>query len=528
MIGLTAATLLGILFAFPDGRFVLRGTMWQGPIWWLGFQLSTLFPGSVLDFFSWPSSIFLAAALASFGYGVYVQIYRYRRISSAVQRQQTKWAVMAFAALIAFSVVFPAIVTTFFPVVERPGLPHILYNVLQQTLFVAAAAIWGISIAFSVLRYRLWDVDLVINRSLIYGALTALLGIVFSVTLLAVQQVMQALTGGMQSPIALAITALVIGALFQPTQKRLHRLINRRLYHVAVDFDKVEAKHPITNPGALSGTNLGQYKVLEPIGRGGMGEVYRGYHPGLDRTVAIKVLPQFFASEQEFAKRFEREAKSVASLNHPNIVQVYDFGYQDGVSYMVMEYINGLELSMMLKQAGKLPIDMVVAIVSKIASALDYAHEQGLVHRDIKPSNIMLEQNGKKYPCAVLMDFGIARLVNSGTRMTGTGMLGTLDYVAPEQIMAAREVDHRADIYSLGVTTYQMLTGTVPFKGGDVANVIFGHLYKPAPNPCGACPNVPPHVAEAVMKAMAKSPIDRFQTAGEFARVILTVTHTSG
>ncbi|MFN8376712.1 MAG: serine/threonine-protein kinase, partial [Anaerolineae bacterium] len=179
-------------------------------------------------------------------------------------------------------------------------------------------------------------------------------------------------------------------------------------------------------------------------------------------------------------------------------------------------YIDGLGLNEYLKQQGVLSLAETRAMLHEIASALDYAHERGLVHRDIKPSNVMLRANGP-VPHAVLMDFGIAKLRDSQTRYTGSGAIGTIDYMAPEQILAAREVDHRADVYALGVMTFEMLTGRHPFEGGP-AQVMFAHLQQPAPDARSLKPDLPDAPAQALLRALAKDPAERFASAGAFVQ----------
>lgn len=287
-----------------------------------------------------------------------------------------------------------------------------------------------------------------------------------------------------------------------------------------------QAKHS----GVYSGMHCGVYEVLEPLGRGGMAEVYKGYHPRLDRTVAIKILPASLAAESDFRTRFEREARAVAALKHPNVVQIFDFGDTDGLYYMVMEYIAGSDLSHLLRDSGPLPLHPATALLRDIANALDYAHAQGLVHRDIKPSNVMLEttmnDRGRMTATnppsfrAVLTDFGIAKIVGGGTGTTKTAMVGTLDYMAPEQIRASGEVDARADVYAFGVMAYQMVTGHLPFSGDNPGAVLMAHLQQPAPDPRLARPDLPAALADAILRALSKDPDERYRRAGEMVKAM--------
>jgi len=273
--------------------------------------------------------------------------------------------------------------------------------------------------------------------------------------------------------------------------------------------------------GSLSGLVIGHYEVQESIGRGGMAEVYRGRHLRLGRTVAIKVLPASLASEADFRERFEREARAIAALKHPNIVQVFDFGDFEGMPYMVMEYVAGKDLARRLRDVPRLPLLQAVRMMEGVASALDYAHGQGLVHRDVKPSNVLLEplgiysEAGDEQVRAILTDFGIAKIVAGGGRSTTGGALGTLDYMAPEQVRASQEIDGRADLYALGVMMYEMVTGRLPFEGDSPGQIMLAHLQKPAPDPRTFAPELPQSAALALLKALAKEPEDRFLHAGD-------------
>jgi serine/threonine-protein kinase len=277
--------------------------------------------------------------------------------------------------------------------------------------------------------------------------------------------------------------------------------------------------------GSFAGTRLGTYEVLELLGRGGMAEVYKGRHPRLDRTVAIKILPSSLASDASFRQRFEQEAKAVAALRHPNIVQMFDFGDVEGLYYMVMEYIDGIDLSRHMNEINSMDLVEIRAIVNDVASALDYAHRQGLVHRDVKPSNVMLQEkpgsSEKPVLSAFLTDFGIAKILGSNTGATETGMMmGTLDYMAPEQIRVSRQVDGRADTYAVGVMVYRMVTGELPFKGEHPSTVMLGHLQDPPPDPRKLVPDLPESIAAAILRAMDKDPKERFGTVGKFAKAL--------
>ena len=268
----------------------------------------------------------------------------------------------------------------------------------------------------------------------------------------------------------------------------------------------------------MTGRTLGKYRITEHLGSGGMSEVYKAYQPGLDRYVAIKVLHSFLAEEEDFLTRFQREAKVAAMLRHPNIIQVYDFDFdvEDRSYYMVMELIDGPTLKSRLQELARkgeaMPLEEAVEVVIALANALDYAHQRGMVHRDVKPANIMFTDDDQ----AVLTDFGIAKMVDVAGLTASGAMVGTPAYMAPEQGMG-QAGDERADIYSLGVVLYQLVTGRLPFDADTPLGVALRHINAPPPMPTSLNADVPPAVEAVIMRAMAKDPNNRYRTAKDFA-----------
>lgn len=273
----------------------------------------------------------------------------------------------------------------------------------------------------------------------------------------------------------------------------------------------------------LEGQTLGQYILAAPIGRGGMATVYKAYQPSLDRYVAIKVLSGAYAASAAFRQRLLQEARAVARLRHPNILTVFDAGEAEGMPYIVMELLEGGTLEQRLGQP--LPLDWTIAIASQVCAALEYAHGAGVVHRDVKPSNIMLTEDNR----AVLTDFGIAKVLAEASRLTATGgPVGTPAYMSPEQALGG-EVDARSDLYSLGVVLYEMLTGQPPFLGEPISAVVHAHAHQPVPPPRSRNPELSQEVEAVILKALAKDPRQRFQSAREMARALaaagrLTIT----
>lgn len=276
----------------------------------------------------------------------------------------------------------------------------------------------------------------------------------------------------------------------------------------------------------LTGKTLGKYQVFERIGRGGMADVYRGRHVRLDREVAIKVLHSHLAEGDDFRARFEREARAIARLQHPHIVQVYDFDILDDFIYMVMEFIQGGNLKLRLdgafKQGRFLEFGFIQRVLDQVGSGLDYAHQQGMLHRDVKPGNILLREDGQ----AVLADFGIARILSS-TQYTATGaLIGTPAYMSPEQ-GRGEALTPASDLYSLGVITYEMLTNSVPYEAETPLATIHQQVYDPLPSMHSLRKDLPTDVIKVVERALQKEPADRFQSAGAFSGAFTSATAES-
>ena len=269
---------------------------------------------------------------------------------------------------------------------------------------------------------------------------------------------------------------------------------------------------------SMVGRFLGQYELMALIGKGGMARVYKSIQPALERYVAVKLLHPTVASDEEFLVRFQREAKAAASLRHPHIVQIFDFGHQEEFYYMVMELIDGPtlrdELQRLKALDETLPFSEVQRMIGEVSEALDYAHDRGIIHRDVKPANILLTPEGQ----AVLSDFGLAFMIES-PRQTITGFVGTPEYMSPEQGQGLA-VDGRTDVYSLGVVLYEMLTGRVPFTSKTPMGIVMKHISEPLPPPRSVNPDIPEGVEQVLLKAMSKDPRDRHSRAGELSRAL--------
>lgn len=513
------------IYLFPNGRFSPRWTAVLaifGVIW---FTFSVFFadfddrsPGAALISFV----IYGGSVFAGFWPG-----YRDQKFTSPEQAQQFKYIIGGLtAALFGFALwVFPPLL---FHNLDEPGVVGTVFILLSSTFLTATLMIVPIAVGFSLAHYRLWDADFAINRSMVYLGLTAALAIIFIVDFFILHMILKTVLDTEQAGFAMTISAAIAAGFFQPARNRLRRLVDRRIYGIELDYQRVikqyHRQREAVEKESDTATNIGSYTNLELLGRGGMGEVYLGQHPTLKRNVAIKIMPDMLLPDAEGRKRFIREAQVTAGLNHPNIVQVFDVGEIDERPFMVMEYVEGQDISDLLKEQGRLSLEEALPLLEDIAAALDYAHTQGVVHRDIKPSNVMVAPatgttKGRMIR-AVLMDFGIAKIYSAMTQLTGTNIVGTLDYIAPEQIQGAAKVDGQADVYSFGVMAYQMLTGELPFKHNNPGATLMAHLMQPPPDPRDLVEDLPGDAAYAIIQAMAKKPEERYSTAGEMVAAL--------
>lgn len=297
----------------------------------------------------------------------------------------------------------------------------------------------------------------------------------------------------------------------------------------------------------LTGTTLGKYQLQERLGRGGMAEVYKAYHPNLNRHVALKILHAHLADAPDFMGRFRREAQAVAQLHHPHIVQVFDFDSEGDAQYMVMEYVPGQSLKGLLddlyQRGERLPLEEVLRLFRALLDAVGYAHSQGMIHRDLKPANVMLAQteddrrqteaaspsavhHPPSSPRPVLMDFGIAKIVGA-QKFTASGVtVGTPTYMSPEQ-GHGHPGDERSDLYALGVMLYECLTGLAPYDGDSSIAVMLKHISAPIPALREVRPDLPDALERVVTRALAKDPAERFQSAREFDDALSAIEFSS-
>jgi predicted Ser/Thr protein kinase len=514
MIALGETMQVGFFYLFPSGRFFPR---WSG---WL------LIPLLIFRYVIWANIYINHVGQGALEVGLVVllmvigfvfQWFRFQK-ATPTQRQQVKF--MLFGLMITVPIVAGYIFVVGIAQVFGPmnADNYFLLNglrVLQQL----ALFLFPTTIMLSILRFRLWNIDLALNRSMVFGALTATLALIFAAVFFVLRAVLGVALGSSGPQFAGVGAALITGLTFNPVRRGTQDFIDRRIFNLRFNLNELKASQKpmdITDPGHHSGQLLGPYRVGGLIGKGGMGEVYLGEHGG--HKVAIKVISQMHEGKDDLRMRFSREARTTLNLSHPHIVQTIDYGELDGNAYMVMDFVDGPELSAAMRERAIWPEDQAIAIIIQVAQALEYAHKAGFVHRDIKPSNIMLRPSATGQD-AVLMDFGVAKALNAQTLITGTGTVGTIDYMAPEQIKESQAVDHRVDIYALGLVLYELLAGEKAFSG-TAAQVMFAHLQKPAPDVRDLNPTVTSRTARVIRRALAKDPEDRFASAGEFAAAL--------
>ena len=262
-----------------------------------------------------------------------------------------------------------------------------------------------------------------------------------------------------------------------------------------------------------------RYQIVKTIGEGGMANVYLAYDTILERNVAVKVLRGDLANDEKFVRRFQREALSASSLSHPNIVEVYDVGEDNGVYYIVMEYIEGKHLKQLIKKRGKLTLNEVIDIMLQVTDGIACAHDSYIIHRDIKPQNIMILDSG----IVKITDFGIAMALNS-TQLTQTNsVMGSVHYLPPEQA-SGKGSTVQSDIYSMGILMYELLSGKLPFRGDNAVEIALKHLKEPLPSIREECPDLPQAVENVILKACAKNPKNRYPDARSMHEDLKTCT----
>jgi predicted Ser/Thr protein kinase len=498
------------LALFPSGRPVPRWSLYLVPLAVVPYVLQAR-----LMFVERGYSIVLAGApLPVFLLFMGFQRHRYVRRATLREQHQIKWLCYAGAVFVAIQVVAIAGVLPLLADPTRAAFPVLK---LLYSLLVAGSYLVGLAcLLLSAARYRVWDIDRLINRSVVYTLVTGVLAAAFVVAFFAVRQGLEVVDAprGLAAGLAFAAAAL----LFPLTRRRMARWIDRRFYGIGLDYEAIATKAVRAAALPTLGTEIGPFDGLVLLGRGGMGAVYRAHHADFGVPVALKVMSPALAGDAGAEARFQREARVLEGLRHPHVVPFLASGHERGLAFIAMQYVDGEDLGSLVRRRGRLPLAEVATIISGIAEALDLAHERGVVHRDIKPANVFLEHGDPEH--ALVMDFGVARLAGDPPLAGDDSLVGSLPYTSPEQIQHADRVDGRADIYSLGATAFELLCGRPPFRESTALGYVMAHLRQIPPDARELEPSLPAHIAAALSRALAKLPDLRFATAGELAAAL--------
>jgi tRNA A-37 threonylcarbamoyl transferase component Bud32 len=521
--GLAETMQAWFVFLFPDGRplpkwmwwVLIPLPIWRIGIWYLDYvptykaELRTVENYSHTAQQAWDIGLFMLLLLA----GVISQVYRYRNLSTPVQRQQTKWVVLGMIITLLFVGTYVVV----FNVLGYGENSSLVVSLVARVLRQISLMIVPATMAIAVMRYRLWDIDFAINRSLVYGALTTILMAIFALSLWIISSFAREVGAG---PVfAVFITAVIFVLIFKPLRMGMQKFIDRQFYHIHIDYQKIQDYSLPPEPASFPSAHFEEYKDLELAGRGGMAEVYKATHPTLHQVVAIKLMRESIQDDPIMRVFFERESRALRNLDHPNIIKVFDVGKVDNRPYIVMEFVQGSVLAELLKN-GKLSLETATGMLKPICSALDYMHDHRIIHRDIKPGNIMVD-GSSRVPRPLLMDFGLAKVLGDTSLVSHSMVAGTFAYIAPEQIEARENIDGRADIYALGVMTYQLLTGELPFKHEQQGALLIAHMLHAAPDAREKAPDLSENASRAIQRAMSKKPFERFNTATEFVSALL-------
>ena len=524
--------LVAVFYLFPTGNFVPAWTRWLLALW-AGYQFSAVyFPGLAL-----PASLAaaggpaalptarlaLAFNLAWLAASGLAQLVRYRGQRNPLRRQQIKWLLFggATACLGSLAALVPVWLLR---TADLPGALGVLYLVAAVPAVSLALLAWPVALGLSTQRRWLWEIDFVINRTLVYGGVLLLTGLLLAGSLYSLTLALPD-----EPLLTFSAAAVVAGFLFHPLRRWLQPIVDRRLFGIKVDY---YARSPANEPVPAPPTGrLGAYKLLEPVRFGGLGEAFRAQAPAGGRSVVVKVLPARLADEPGFKARFERALSAAARVEHPHVARILDSGEADQRLYAVSEYLVGQDLSSFLLINGRLSVGRALPILQDLASGLDALHAQGLVHGDVRLANVMLVlrehdhlERDARFPAraaflpttafrTVLMNHGLSGLLHTGRHQEALG------YTAPEQIRAG-QVGAGADIYSLGALAYLLLAGVLPFQHQHPGALAIAHLRQAPPDPRGRVPALSAATADALRRALSKAPSERFATAGEFVAAL--------
>ncbi|GEM_PF-1358383 len=492
-----------LIITFPDGKFVFSWTRWIPAI----STVLTVVAGALIEF---DPIIVVIVTLSFIIAAFFAQIQRYRLHTTPTQRQQTKWVLFGFIIFCGAAILRTIIDDVFVDPVFTDFTAGIAIYEMTFSFFLwyMPSTVLIVSFAIAIREQRLWDIELVANRSLVYSAVILVLGFIY----IALVGLLLQLLDSENFVVAIIVSGLVPLTLFNRIRSILQRVIDHRLFGLRYDLNMVlEAQHELQNLPDTSRV-VGEYPLLKPIGKGGMGEVYQTTYRG--EPAAIKLLSDTHLDNNELQMRFQNEINILNGLHHPGIVKLLDFNIEQDTPFYIMNYVNGKSLNQLMTVQGKLPLDQALEIARDMAYILDYMHSKNIIHRDIKPANLMVQDDNR----VVILDFGLSKIVGQNLD-TRSNAVGTIAYMAPEQIIADAQIDKYTDIYALGAVLYEMIAGFPPFTGNFPA-VLFSHLNKPVPDIRDVMPGVPEQTSSVIQTALAKSPQDRFATAGELAKAL--------
>lgn len=494
------ATLAYFVFAvFPDGALRPRWVCWC-----LGARLFVT-ANLALNVVPLLNELYIYLDIFMYGVLMVAQYQRFCRDRISIERQQTKWVLLGISVGLVFF--FLRRLADVHLHEHHPELYFICYGLSRLAVMTIPVAI-----TFALLRYRLYDVDWVLNRSLVYSSLTATVVVVFSLISLA-SQVFVAwwLRTADAQLMSFGLTTVSVGLLLMPTRAMLQRLVDQHVFRLRLPLAASAVARSTSSTPSWEGAQLGSLSMGTMIAHGSIGEVYMATYQG--RRVAVKLLPRQSLSDEAVCALLQREVRLFQGLSHPNICQMLSGGVYNSVPYIVMEYVEGEELERVLAARKQLTLAEARLILRDVAAALDYLHERNIVHGDVKPRNILLQDVR-----AVLTDFGTARYLTDATTAE-THLLTTPDYAAPEQLCSSVHATRATDIYALGVVAYRLLTGHKPFTG-NLRQKLLAILHAPPRDPREFVPTLPSATACAILRALDKEPTRRFPTAGAFARAV--------
>ncbi len=495
------ATLSYVVFAlFPDG--VMR-PKWVR--WWMLARIPVIL-NYITDVVPILNKYYVPIDIVMFGALMVAQYQRFKQDRISIERQQTKWILLGMGFGLGFF--FVRRLADTYLLASFPELYMVFYGLSRVAVLSIPA-----TITLALLRYRLYDVDWVLNRSAVYSLIGLLIAGLLAFSLFISQVVLSQFVNTSDARLLMTVlSALLVAWLYQPVRSRVQQMVDQRFFRLRLPPKTFKMREAALNVAqSWKGIQLDELVIGDLVARGSMGQVYMATYR--DQRVAVKLLPQETLDDEMSQQLLQREMMFFRDLRHPNICQMLGSGLYQGIPYIIMEYVEGEELEHVLEVRGVLTLEETRLILRDIAAALDYLHECNILHCDIKPRNIILQDMR-----AVLTDFGTARHLSS-TQGTGYPLLTTPDYTAPEQLRAGGHLSAATDIYSLGVVAYRMLVGQKPFEG-SLRQKMVAIVHTPARDPRELNSAIPAATAQAILRALDKDPARRFATASEFARAL--------